>query len=148
MDGPYHIFLFDSPLKALSAIESKEFAVVVADQSMPEIRGIEFLKKAKQMSPDTEGIIMYGFVKPGTASDAICCGDVYRFIKKPLDNDELDNRWTYQYQGVRQQIDHILLSYSIKDACKRGGIKARTLDHGNPVASDHKPLVVTLKLKD
>ena len=85
MDEPYHIFLFDSPLKALSAIEAKEFAVVVADQSMSEMDGIEFLEKVKQRSPDTAGIIMYGFVEPNTASNPVN----HIFIKKPLDNDEL-----------------------------------------------------------
>lgn len=42
----------------MSAIEAKEFAVVVADQSMPEMAGIEFLKKVKQRSPDTVGMII------------------------------------------------------------------------------------------
>lgn len=67
---------------------------------------------------------------------------------KYFDKDKLHTRWTYEYEGVRQQIDHILLSFSVKDACKRGGIKARTVDHGNDLASDHRPLVVTLKLKE
>jgi len=85
MDEHYHIFLFDSPFKALSAIDSKEFAVVVADQSMSEMGGIEFLEKVKQRSPDTTGIIMYGFVEPETASKPIN----HRFIKKPLDNNKI-----------------------------------------------------------
>ena len=89
MDEPYHVFAFDNSLEALSAIEAKEFAVVVADQSMPEMAGIEFLEKVKQRSPDTEGMIMYGFVEPWTASNAINRGDVYRFIKKPFNNNEL-----------------------------------------------------------
>ena len=89
MDEPYRIFVFDSPSKALRAIEDREFAVVVAEQSMTEMDGIEFLKKVKQKSPDTEGIIMYGFVKPKTASDGITHGNVYRFIKKPLDINEI-----------------------------------------------------------
>ncbi len=48
MDEPYYLFAFDSPLDALSVIKSLEFAVVVADQSMPEMAGIEFLEKVKQ----------------------------------------------------------------------------------------------------
>jgi hypothetical protein len=43
MDEPYHIFLFDDSLKALKAIDFKEFAVVVVDQSMPEIDGLDVL---------------------------------------------------------------------------------------------------------
>lgn len=84
-DEPYHIFLFVSPLKALKAIDSEEFAVVVADQSMPEMAGIEFLKKVKQRSPDTVGMIMSGFVETETVSNAVN----YRFIEKPLDINEI-----------------------------------------------------------
>ncbi len=89
MDEPYHIFLFDGPLKALSAIEAKEFAVVVADQSMPEMTGIEFLENVKQRSPDTVGMIMSGFVETETVSNAVNRGVVNRFIQKPLDINEI-----------------------------------------------------------
>jgi DNA-binding NtrC family response regulator len=89
MDEPYHLFPFVNPLKALNAIDFKEFAVVVTDQSMPEMTGIEFLEKVKQRSPDTEGIIMCGFVEPQTVSSAINQGVVSRFIEKPLDINEI-----------------------------------------------------------
>jgi len=89
MDEPYHVFAFDSPLEALSAIEAKEFAVVVADQSMPDMTGIEFLEKVKKRSPDTSGMIMSGFVESETVSNAINRGVVNRFIKKPLDINEI-----------------------------------------------------------
>ena len=89
MDEPYHFFPFVSPLKALNAIDSKEFAVIVADQSMPGMTGIEFLKKVKQRSPDTEGVLMSGFVEPETASNAMNRRVVNRFIQKPLDINEI-----------------------------------------------------------
>ena len=89
MDEPYQIFLFVSSLNALKAIDSKEFAVVVADQSMSEMTGMEFLKKVKQRSPDTVGIIMSGFVKPETASNAMNRGVVNGFIEKPLNINEI-----------------------------------------------------------
>jgi len=52
MDEPYNVFAFDSSLKALSVIEAEEFAVVVVDQSMPEMSGIKFLKKVKLRGRD------------------------------------------------------------------------------------------------
>ncbi len=89
MDEPYHVFAFDNPIEALSSIDSKEFAVIVADQSMPEMAGIEFLEKVKQRSPDTERMIMYSFVEPEAISNAINRGVVNRFIEKPLDINEI-----------------------------------------------------------
>jgi len=89
MDEPYHVFAFDSPLEVLSSIEAKEFAVVVADQSMPDMTGIESLEKVKNRSPDTEGMIMSGYVESETVSNAINRGVVNRFIEKPLDINEI-----------------------------------------------------------
>ncbi|QQS37750.1 MAG: endonuclease/exonuclease/phosphatase family protein [Ignavibacteriales bacterium] len=64
-----------------------------------------------------------------------------------FDQSLLNTRWTYEFEGIRQQIDHILISFSIKDICKSsGGIRARTYEHFTS-ASDHLPFIVTLKLK-
>ena len=82
-DDPYYLFAFASPVDALSVIESLKFSVVLAEQSMTKMGGIEFLKKAKQKSPDTLGIIMTSHLDFDKALDALDNGLVYRFIKKP-----------------------------------------------------------------
>lgn len=106
MDEPYHVFAFNSPHEALCAIEGKEFAVVVAEQSMTEMDGIEFLNKVKQRSPDTEGIIMYGFVKSGTASSVITDRNIYRFIKKPLDINEIKQAVAVVLVGYESNVEN------------------------------------------
>jgi endonuclease/exonuclease/phosphatase family metal-dependent hydrolase len=73
--------------------------------------------------------------------DLIQTGRYYYF-----DRGELDTRWTYNFRGTRNQIDHILLSESIEQGCSR--IRSRTLNHGNPLVSDHLPFIVRLNLKD
>ncbi len=62
-----------------------------------------------------------------------------------FDFDKLDTRWTYEYMGVRGQIDHILLSTSFKHICKR--IHARTMEQHDPRVSDHRPFIVDLNLR-
>ena len=57
------------------------------------------------------------------------------------------SRWTYEFQGERNQIDHILISPSIKEIAKNGGIKPRVPDQPNRLASDHRPFVLTLDLR-
>ncbi len=73
-----------------------------------------------------------------------------------FDKDKYDTRWTYEYMGERQQIDHILISLSLKEACLRGGIKARTtapnpavrrIDNREVRVSDHRALTVQLILR-
>lgn len=74
--------------------------------------------------------------------DLIQTGQVKYFPK-----DKLDTRWTYSYQGIYNQIDHILLSQSVKDDCKTNGISASTMNHNNPAVSDHNALIVKLEFK-
>ena len=50
-DEPYYLFGFDDPFDALSVIKSFEWAVVVADQTMKKMDGLEFLKKVRKNSP-------------------------------------------------------------------------------------------------
>lgn len=54
-------------------------------------------------------------------------------------------RWTYEFRGIRQQLDHILISQSVKDASKK--LSPRVLDQTNPRVSDHRPFVLTLNLR-
>jgi endonuclease/exonuclease/phosphatase (EEP) superfamily protein YafD len=63
--------------------------------------------------------------------------------------DRLGERWTYEYEGVREQIDHVLVSFPVREACRtQRGVEARTLDHGDPLASDHRALVVTFHFRE
>ena len=68
-------------------------------------------------------------------------------LVKYFDSKEKSTRWTYEYEGERNQIDHILLSDNI-DAItrRRKGIRSYVFDPKDHLASDHRALVVTLKL--
>ena len=46
-DEPYYLFTFDNPLDALSAINTMEFAVAVAERTMSKMDGLEFIKRVK-----------------------------------------------------------------------------------------------------
>ncbi|NNF57774.1 MAG: hypothetical protein HKN04_05990 [Rhodothermaceae bacterium] len=69
-------------------------------------------------------------------------------LSRYFSDDEVGERWTYTFDGVRGQIDHVLVSYGVKDACRsQRGIETRIVEHNNALASDHRPLVVTLHLQ-
>ncbi len=89
MDEPYYLFAFENPVDALSVIKSLEWAVVVAERSIPRMDGLEFLKRVRENSPHTMGIIMTGYDEIKDALDTLYPGCVYRFVKKPLDNNEI-----------------------------------------------------------
>ena len=69
--------------------EHGEVAVIISDQRMPEMKGTEFLSKTVPEFPDTVRIILTGFTDVEDLVDAINAGQVYRYITKPWDPDEL-----------------------------------------------------------
>lgn len=73
---------------ALAAMAEKPFDIVVTDLKMEGIDGIEVLKRAKAMNPETRVIIITGYASPDTAELAEQEG-VFAFLAKPFRLDEL-----------------------------------------------------------
>ncbi len=88
-DEPYYVFAFDNPLDALNVIKTLEWAVVVADQSMHNMNGVEFLNTVRIHSPQTIGIIMSGYDETKERAAALYPDRAYRYIQKPLDDIEI-----------------------------------------------------------
>ncbi len=85
----WNIATTTSAKEALKLLQSETFSVIVSDQRMPEMTGVEFLKEAKKLSPKSVRILLTGYSELDNVIDAINSGEVYRFISKPWDNDKL-----------------------------------------------------------
>lgn len=75
--------------QALDMLERVDAAVVVSDQRMPGMSGIELLRAAKERRPDTFGILLTAYADLPVLIDAINSGAVDRYIQKPWDSKEL-----------------------------------------------------------
>lgn len=72
------------PEAGLRALEKEgPFAVVVSDQQMPGMSGVQFLSKAAELSPDTARVMLTGNADQGTAIEAVNQGKIFRFLSKP-----------------------------------------------------------------
>jgi len=78
-----------SAREALSILSREDVAVLVSDNLMPGMKGIELFSKARDMSPDTVRVLMTAYADLETAVDAINRGEVFRFIVKPWEDDLL-----------------------------------------------------------
>jgi len=86
----YEVDTASGGLQGLRAMEDHgPYAVVVADMAMPGMNGIEFLKRAQVLAPDTIRIMFTGHPGPVTMLEAINNGQVFRFISKPCKPEEL-----------------------------------------------------------
>jgi len=74
---------------ALVILNKEIVDVVMTDQRMPEMSGVEFLRKAREQHPDAIRLLFTGYADIRAVIDAINQGNVYRYITKPWDPDEL-----------------------------------------------------------
>ncbi len=69
---------------ALEILASAEpFAVIVSDMKMPEMTGAVFLKRARELCPDTVRLLLTGFAEMDAVISAVNDGFIYRFLSKP-----------------------------------------------------------------
>lgn len=86
----FSVLKADSGVRALELLaEEGEVAVIISDQRMPEMKGTEFLSKTLPQFPNTVRIILTGFTDIEDLVDAINSGQVYKYITKPWDPNEL-----------------------------------------------------------
>jgi signal transduction histidine kinase len=76
-------------VEGLRIMENVEVHVVMSDQRMPEVTGVEFLRRVRENHPDTIRLLITGYADIKAVIDAINQGSVYRYITKPWDPDEL-----------------------------------------------------------
>jgi two-component system, probable response regulator PhcQ len=78
-----------SPHEALSWITTEPVAVLVADYEMPELNGAQLAGQARRVRPETVRILLTGNQTLETAVDGINQGEIFRFISKPFETDDL-----------------------------------------------------------
>ncbi len=78
-----------SASEALAWIASDEIAVLVSDYEMPEMTGAQLAGHARRLRPETVRILLTGRRSLETAIDGINQGEIFRFLNKPFDNEQL-----------------------------------------------------------
>lgn len=86
----YNVFSTTSPQEALRIMEREEIQVVISDQRMPGMTGVDFFSCIKDMYPDTMKLILTGYTDIESVIGAINKGQVFRYVKKPWDPNDLD----------------------------------------------------------
>jgi response regulator RpfG family c-di-GMP phosphodiesterase len=85
----YHVVASTSPVKALDILRQQEFAVIISDQRMPEMMGLDFLIECKKVRPQATRILITAVLSLPTIVDAINRGEIFRFVAKPWLREEL-----------------------------------------------------------
>lgn len=90
LDSDYEIITAISGDEGLEALKNtKPIQLVVSDYRMPGMNGVDFLKKVCKLRPDTVRIVLSGYADTAAIVEAINEGQIYKFIPKPWNDDEL-----------------------------------------------------------
>ncbi|ALP54003.1 hypothetical protein Tel_13155 [Candidatus Tenderia electrophaga] len=114
----YRILTATSGEQGLEVLAVNQVGVIVADQRMPGMSGVEFLSKAKELYPDTIRVVLSGYTDVEFITDAINRGDIYRFFTKPWEIDVLRANINEAFRRYEMLIENRRLARDLKEANK------------------------------
>ncbi|TPW13270.1 MAG: response regulator receiver protein, partial [Halothiobacillaceae bacterium] len=125
-DG-YHILRANRGAAGLEILTTNTVGVIISDQRMPEMTGVEFLTQVRKLYPNTIRIVLSGYTDLKSVTDAINEGDIYKFLTKPWDDEQLrfNVREAFERYELKQRDDG--LSEEIRHANKELAVLNREL---------------------
>lgn len=123
----YNVQAFTKASEALDALEKTRFATIISDHRMPEMTGLEFLNKCKQIQPNASRILITGVLTLNTVIEAVNRGEIFRFLAKPWIREE-----------VVATIDNAVQRYALVEANER--LSADTLELNEKLVSSNAAL--------
>lgn len=133
MGAPFFAETAEGPVEGLKkAAENGPFAVVVSDLRMPEMDGIQFLSRVRELSAETVRIMLTGYADLQNAIEAVNRGNVFRFLTKPCQPEDLK---TAVNDGIRQY-QLVTAEKELLEKTLKGSIELLTdlLNMANPEA--------------
>jgi len=112
----YHVLIAHSGDEALKMLESKSVEIILTDQRMPNMTGIEFLEKILQKYPDPMRILLTGYSDMNAVIDAVNKGKIYHYLAKPWIEEEINMTIKRAYevfedkQKIRQLNEKLAIS--------------------------------------
>lgn len=85
----YKILTAGSGMQGLELMEKERIDLVISDMRMPEMDGAQFLEQVRMKWPDTVRMLLTGYADISSAVAAINKGEIYRYISKPWEDNEL-----------------------------------------------------------
>ena len=85
----YKVFTALNGIDALRIVHQENIHVIITDQRMPEMTGVEFLKEVLKFNEESIRVLLTGYADIDALTSAINEGQIYQYLKKPWDENEL-----------------------------------------------------------
>ncbi len=112
----YNVITTNSANQAIEIVKNNEFDILITDMYMPELTGIDLIKKVKQLAPNIEIILVTGNGSIENAVKAIKEG-AYTYIEKPIDFEELFINITkiQEYKKIKYENEILKVKNNLQD---------------------------------
>jgi two-component system response regulator HupR/HoxA len=119
LGAEYRVFTATNGDEGLEILEREEVALVIADQNMPGMKGVEFLEKVIERDARTIRMMLTGYADISSLVRAINSGHIYRYITKPWEPDELRLNVKRALEAYRLTFENTELADALARANKR-----------------------------
>lgn len=86
----YKVFTAISGDDAMNILAAHQIDIIITDQRMPNMTGVEFLEKVVEQYPDTMRILLTGYADMNAVIEAVNKGKIFHYLSKPWNEEELD----------------------------------------------------------
>ncbi len=121
-----HVLTASSGEEALRLLEQHDVALLVADQTMPGMSGVEVLKRTSGIRPHMVRIILASHADTEVLVEAINCGQVYRCVLRPWRDEDL--RLTFERALQHYEVNKA--HYEMEEANKRLSLRLHAMTRG------------------
>lgn len=108
----YRVYTAESGKEALEILNDRDFQVIISDQRMPGMTGVDFFESIKESHPEPVRMLLTGYSDIESVIKAINEGNVYRYITKP-----------WEEQDLKMTIDNAVEYYNAKNELRERNIE-------------------------
>lgn len=94
----YKIYTALSGMDAMQIVEQHPIDIIITDQRMPQMTGVEFLEEVIKVNPDPMRILLTGYADMSAVVDAVNKGKIFHYLSKPWSEQELDETIQKAYE--------------------------------------------------
>lgn len=130
----FQVFTANSGAEAVRVLQDQAVHLVMTDQRMPQMTGVDLLRKAKDEHPEAVRLIFTGYADVQAVIDAVNQGNIFRYVAKPWDPDALlqtlrEAGEMYDRLAAREKLladlrDHEARCIAFDDELQQGGADA------------------------
>jgi response regulator RpfG family c-di-GMP phosphodiesterase len=121
----FNVFTCDSASEGRAILEKNDIHVILSDQRMPKMTGIEFFESILHDFPQPIRILITGYTDIEAVIGAINRGQVYKYLTKPWNDNDIRNFIEKAYEVFRLRKENEELTEKLIDANKKLEFLAR-----------------------